>query len=197
MYSNLEQIADEVSENEEVEDINKCHDNANGNGEGDSTVEEESQLCDTEPLLVLEASLSGQQDASCSCAPDCVSETDNSVSSNVLGEQPTGDVCDGGDPSDGINLPSPGQHSVSSSTGKECEVPKENVVGDKDNQAPPNVLDKLNFQLLDKSGREMQIKVTYKTNERKKKRAQKDWQKLSTSVNCGGSKGGNGKTVKQ
>ncbi|XP_054777447.1 LIM domain-containing protein WLIM2a-like isoform X2 [Prosopis cineraria] len=73
-------------------------------------------------------------------------------------------------------------------------IPMSHSESEGKNRDPQNVLEKLNFQLLDTNGREMKIKVTYRTFEKKKKKSRKE---SNSSLNsCAGEKGRNGKSVK-
>lgn len=68
--------------------------------------------------------------------------------------------------------------------------------GERDDWDPQAVLDNLNIQLLVKSRQEIKVMLTPKTCEWKKKRAENEWKRLTTSINYGG-KRGKGKGVKQ
>lgn len=114
------------------------------------------------PIIIAASSPSQPHAFSCSSSPlrfSKANDVDTSDSDSCV-EQLSGDPSHG-------SL-SPEQHHDSEKSG---EVAEKN--GEKEKEAQ-NLLNKLNFQLLDKNGREVKINVTYRTNEKKKKRAQKD-----------------------
>ena len=122
--------------------------------------------------------------------------------SDVPNSQIAGNVCGSNIISTGI-LPIPMIHQDAPNLNAiVSELPKENTIqlchldDERDDRDPQALLDKLNFQLLDKSGKQIKVQITPKTHERKKKKAQKELQRLVTTVNYGGSKVPKGKANK-
>lgn len=68
--------------------------------------------------------------------------------------------------------------------------------GEKDNQDPQSLLETLNLQLRGKSGREVEVQVTPRTYERKKKRVKNELKRLTLSINYGKTKEGKGMSLK-
>jgi len=131
------------------------------------------------------------------CSPTFLNLTNsNNLLSDIQVGYLTGTACSNVYPQHGI-LPIP-KEKIQSLDDKGDENPRETEValspirGKEDNRDPQALLERLNFQLVDKYGKEIKVTVSPQVYERKKRRAQKELNRLASNINYGGGKGGKG-----